>query len=185
MIPQHRKVTEEELIKGCIREDRHCQQEVFRLYAGKMLSLCMRYSRHYMEAEDNLQDAFIKVFDHIDKFEFKGSFEGWIRRIVINTALKKHSKKSYKSEVVGLENFPEYSADPEVFAQLGEEVLLKLIAALPTGYRVVFNLYAIDGYSHKEIADILGVGESTSRSQLAKARSMLQKQIQKLQNIAV
>jgi RNA polymerase sigma-70 factor (ECF subfamily) len=185
MIPQHRNVTEEELIKGCIREDRHCQQEVFRLYAGKMLSLCMRYSRHYMEAEDNLQDAFIKVYDNIEKFESKGSFEGWIRRIVINTALKKHSRKSYKNEVIGMENFPENSADPDVYANLGEEALLKLIAALPTGYRIVFNLYAIDGYSHKEIADMLGVGESTSRSQLAKARSMLQKQVHKLQNIAV
>jgi RNA polymerase sigma factor (sigma-70 family) len=185
LIPQHRNVTEEELIKGCIREDRHCQQEVFRLYAGKMLSLCMRYSRHYMEAEDNLQDAFIKVFDNIHKFQFKGSFEGWIRRIVINTALKKHNKKSYKNEIVGMENFPDSAADPDVYAHLGEETLLKLIAKLPTGYRVVFNLYAIDGYSHKEIADMLGVGESTSRSQLAKARSMLQKQVQKLQNIAV
>lgn len=178
-------MTEKELIEGCIREDRHCQQEVFRLYAGKMLSLCIRYSRHYMEAEDNLQDAFIKVFDKIHKFESKGSFEGWIRRIVINTALKKHSRKSYKNEIYGMEYIPESVSTPAVYSQLGEEELLKLISKLPDGYRLVFNLYAIEGFSHKEIAKALGIGESTSRSQLVKARNMLQKQILKLQNIAV
>jgi len=138
-----------------------------------------------MEAEDILQDAFIKVFDNIGRFEFKGSFEGWIRRIVINTALKNYSKKSFKQEQIGLENQPELPLDPEIYSNLEEEELLRLINRLPDGYRLVFNLYAVEGYSHKEIADLLGIQESTSRSQLVKARKMLQGMIIDLQKIAV
>ena len=178
-------MTEKELIKGCIREDRYHQQELFRRYAGKMLVVCMRYARHEMEAEDILQDAFIKVFDNITKFGFKGSFEGWIRRIVINTALKNYSKKSFRQEQIGLENFPDLQLEPEAYTHLHEEELLRLIARLPEGYRLVFNLNVIEGYSHKEIADMLGIQESTSRSQLVKARKMLQGMIIDLQKIAV
>jgi RNA polymerase sigma-70 factor (ECF subfamily) len=178
-------VTEKELVKGCMREDRRCQQELFLRYSGKMLAVCLRYTRHRMEAEDILQDAFIKVFDNISKFEFKGSFEGWIRRIVINTALKNYSKKSFKQEQIGLENQPELPLEPEIYNTLQEEELLRLINQLPDGYRVVFNLYAVEGYSHKEIADLLGIQESTSRSQLVKARKMLQGMIVDLQKIAV
>ena len=178
-------MTEKELIKGCLKENRRCQQEVFRLYAGKMLSLCMRYARHRMEAEDILQDAFVKVFDNISKFEGKGSFEGWVRRIVINTALKNYRKKSNRNEHIGLEHHIDIPKDPTVYAQLNEEELLRLVAKLPDGYRMVFNLYAIEGFSHKEIAETLNIQESTSRSQLVKARKMLQQQIIKLQKIAV
>jgi RNA polymerase sigma-70 factor (ECF subfamily) len=178
-------VTEKELVKGCLKENQHCQQEVFRLYAGKMLSLCMRYARHRMEAEDILQDAFVKVFDNISKFQGKGSFEGWIRRIVINTALKNYRKKSNRNEQIGLEHHIDIPKDPTVYAQLNEEELLRLVAKLPDGYRLVFNLYAIEGFSHKEIAKMLNIQESTSRSQLVKARKMLQQQIIKLQKIAV
>lgn len=178
-------MTEKELVKGCVREDRRCQQELFLRYSGKMLAVCLRYTRHRMEAEDILQDAFIKVFDNISKFEFKGSFEGWIRRIVINTALKNYSKKSFKQEQIGLENQPELPLEPEIYNTLQEEELLRLISRLPDGYRVVFNLYAVEGYSHKEIADLLGIQESTSRSQLVKARKMLQGMIVDLQKIAV
>ncbi len=178
-------MTEKDLVKGCIREDRSCQQEVFRRYAGKMLNVCRRYTRHYMEAEDILQDAFIQVFDKVHTFKFQGSFEGWIRRIVINTALKNYQKSSFKKEQIGIETYPDNPSAPEVFSQLGEEELLKLVANLPQGYRVVFNLYAIEGYSHKEIAEQLGIGESTSRSQLVKARKMLQSQVLELEEIAV
>ena len=168
-----------------MREDRKCQQEVFRRYASKMMGVCLRYARHQMEAEDLLQDAFIKVYNNISKFEYKGSFEGWIRRIVVNTALKNYSKKSFTYEQIGVEEQSESSAPPEVYAHLHEEELLKLVADLPDGYRVVFNLYAIEGYSHKEISEMLGCQESTSRSQLVKARKLLQSQILKLQKIAV
>jgi RNA polymerase sigma-70 factor (ECF subfamily) len=144
----------------------------------------MRYARHQMEAEDVLQDAFIKIFDRLQQFQNKGSFEGWIRRVVVNTALKTFDRKSFTHEQYGLEVREDYSAaDPGVFSQLGEEELLALIARLPEGYRVVFNLYAIEGYSHAEIADMLGVQESTSRSQLVKARKMLQGMVMDLQKV--
>ncbi|NRB63416.1 MAG: sigma-70 family RNA polymerase sigma factor [Saprospiraceae bacterium] len=178
-------MTEKDLIEGCIRENRECQQEIFSRYAGKMLAVCHRYSRHHMEAEDILQDAFIKVFDNLGKFQFKGSFEGWIRRIVINTALKHYDRKRFTHEQIGLEVTPDQHNDPTVYSHLQSEDLMRLIAALPEGYKLVFNLYAIEGYSHKEIAEMLGIQESTSRSQLVKARKMLQAQIQKMQKIAV
>lgn len=178
-------MTEKEIVQGCIKEDRHCQQALFVRYAGQMLVVCMRYARHYMEAEDILQDAFVKVFDNIHKFQFKGSFEGWIRKIVINTALKNYSKKSFQQEKIGLDHQPEHSMEPESYNNLEYEEMLHLISRLPEGYRLVFNLYAIEGYSHKEIADMLDIQESTSRSQLVKARKMLQGMIVKIQKIAV
>ncbi|MEM6377429.1 MAG: sigma-70 family RNA polymerase sigma factor [Bacteroidota bacterium] len=178
-------MTEQDLIQGCIRGERKCQEAVFRLYAGKMLVVCMRYARHRMEAEDILQDAFIKVFRYINNFQHKGSFEGWIRRIVVNTALKNIDKKSFTNEQIGIEDEKDTGAVPNVYSDLGEAELLKMVASLPDGYRVVFNLYAIEGYSHKEIADLLDIGESTSRSQLVKARKLLQEMILKTQKIAV
>lgn len=173
------------MVQGCIREDRACQQELFQRYAGKMLAVCLRYARHRMEAEDLLQDAFVKVFDNMARFEFKGSFEGWIRRIVINTALKNYSKKSFQQEQIGLDNQPDHALSPCVYDNLGAEHLLNLVNQLPDGYRVVFNLYAVEGYSHKEIGDMLGVQESTSRSQLVKARKMLQTMVLETQKVAI
>lgn len=159
--------------------------EVFRRFAGKMIAVCRRYARHELEAEDILQDAFIKVFDNLGKFEFKGSFEGWVRRIVINTALKNFQRASFQKEQLGLDNFDEQSLEPEAISNLQEEELMDLITRLPDGYRVVFNLYVIEGFSHKEISDMLEIGESTSRSQLVKARKMLKEQIQKIQMIVL
>ena len=178
-------MTEIELIQGCTQENRLCQREIFNRFAGKMMTVCLRYARHRMEAEDLLQDAFIKVFDNIHRFEGKGSFEGWIRRIVINTALKNISKHSFQKENIGMEGVIESSADPSVFSHLTEQELLKIIAKLPDGYRVVFNLYCIEGYSHKEIGELLNIEESTSRSQLTKARAVLQAQVLKSENIIV
>jgi len=177
-------VTEIDLINGCIREDKTCQKEVFKRYAPKMFTICLRYARHRMEAEDLLQDAFIKVYDNIAKFKGEGSFEGWIRRIVVNTALKNCNKSSFKKEKIGVEVYEEKSMAPYVYAHLGEEELLAEIARLPDGYKMVFNLYAIEGFSHKEIAAQLGIQESTSRSQLVKARKMLQARLLKKQKVA-
>jgi RNA polymerase sigma-70 factor (ECF subfamily) len=178
-------MTDFEIIQGCIHEDRRCQRALFSRYAGKMMTVCLRYARHRMEAEDLLQDAFIKVFDHIQSFEGKGSFEGWIRRIVVNTALKNVSRHSFQKEGIGLDGIIESSADPSVFSALSEQELLAMIAQLPQGYRIVFNLYVIEGYSHREIADTLGIEESTSRSQLVKARNTLQNLIHKSQKISL
>lgn len=178
-------MTELELIKGCIRENRLCQQEVFRRYAGKMMAVCLRYSRHHMEAEDILQESFIKVFNNLSKFKFEGSFEGWIRRIVVNTALKNYNKKALRNEQYGQDHYPDIPIEPSVYSDLHEEEILKLVQELPEGYRLVFNLYAIEGYSHKEIAELLEIQESTSRSQLVKARKLLQTKVLQLQKIAV
>jgi RNA polymerase sigma factor (sigma-70 family) len=178
-------LTERELIEGCVRGDSHCQLEVFRLYAGKMLSVCKRYARHEAEAEDMLQDAFVKVFEHMERFEFKGSFEGWVRRIVVNTALKAFQRSSFQKERIGIEVHEDVPIEPEALSHLQEEELLRMIAQLPDGYRVVFNLYVIEGYSHKEIAEMLNIGESTSRSQLVKARKILQDRILRFQTMTL
>ena len=170
-------MTEKELIEGCIREDKSCQKALFLQYAGKMLTVCRRYARHQAEAEDMLQDAFIKIFANLKQFNYQGSFEGWIRKIVVNNALKNIKKSSFKKEQIGVETLPENSTEPLIFSQLNEEVLLKLIKELPDGYRFVFNLYAIEGFSHQEIAEKLGIEASTSRSQLVKARKLLQNKI--------
>jgi RNA polymerase sigma factor (sigma-70 family) len=178
-------VTENEIIQGCLREDRRCQREVFNRYAGKMMTVCLRYTHHRMEAEDVLQDAFIKVFDNIHKFEGKGSFEGWIRRIVVNTALKNTMRHGFQKELFGVENVIEMSEDPSVFSKMTEDELLKIISQLPDGYRTVFNLFVIEDYSHREIGEALGIEESTSRSQLVKARNMLQHKILDAQKITI
>ncbi len=178
-------MTDKELIKGCMREDINCQKMLFERYSGKMMAVCVRYARHRLEAEDILQESFVKVFDNLDKFKFTGSFEGWIRRIVVNTALKTHQKKSFTNEKFALEHFPDKAEAPVAFSRLGEQELLGMIARLPDGYKAVFNLYAIDGYSHKEIAQQLNIKESTSRSQLVKARKMLQVQLEKMQRVAI
>jgi len=178
-------VTETELIQGCVRGNRDCQQVIFRKYAGKMLALALRYAKHQMEAEDIVQEAFIRVFDHMHTFEHKGSFEGWIKRIVINVALKNFSRKRFSQEQIGIDQ--DFDAPVEAPADLlmGVQEILDMVKELPDGYRVVFNLYAIEGYNHKEIADMLGIQESTSRSQLVKARKLLQQKLAGLQKIAV
>jgi RNA polymerase sigma factor (sigma-70 family) len=178
-------VTENDIILGCINEDRECQRDLFNRYAGKMMTVCLRYARHRMEAEDILQDAFIKVFDNVKRFESKGSFEGWVRRIVVNTALKNASRHSFQKEVMGTDNIVENSEDPTVLSKLSEDEILRLIQQLPDGYRIVFNLYCIEGYSHKEIGETLGIEESTSRSQLVKARNMLKNKVKDAQKINI
>jgi len=179
-------LTEEQLIRSCIRGDAPSQKEVFVRYSSRMLGVCHRYARTPSDAEDILQDAFIKVFDKMDQFKFEGSFEGWIRKIVVNTALKKYTVMRYDREVNGIDNLQKENAeDPSAYNHLSQKDLLKLINSLPDGYRMIFNLHVIEGYPHEEIAEMLGIQPGTSRSQLVKARNMLQKQIIELQKVAV
>jgi RNA polymerase sigma factor (sigma-70 family) len=180
-------LTEEELIRGCLREEPACQKELFNRYASRMLGVCNRYARNGNDAEDILQDAFIKVFDKLRQFKFEGSFEGWIRRIMVNTALKKYSLRRYEKEVSGyeLKDRDESGMEPSAYSHLSQKELMELINHLPDGYRLIFNLYVIEGYQHDEIAQMLGIQPGTSRSQLVKARTMLQKQLLELQKIAV
>ncbi len=180
-------MTEVELIKGCLRENATCQKEIFDRFASRMLGVCNRYARNSADAEDILQDAFIKVFNKLDQFKFEGSFEGWVRKIVVNTALKKYSLIRYEKEFTGFD-VPEnqkIQADPAAYSHLTEKDLLVLINSLPDGYRLIFNLYVIEGYQHEEIASMLQIQPGTSRSQLVKARTLLQKQILQLQKVAV
>lgn len=180
-------MTEDELIIGCIREEASCQRAVFERYASRMLGVCHRYARNSADAEDILQDAFIKVFSKIRQFKGDGSFEGWIRKIVVNTALKKYTLTRYSKEIPGYEVGENMQpvADASAFAHLSEKDLLMLINNLPDGYRIIFNLYVMEGYQHEEIAEMLGIQPGTSRSQLVKARLMLQKQILQSQKVAV
>ena len=180
-------LTERDLIEKSLKGDRIAQRNLFDMYSSKMLAVCQRYARTNAEAEDLFQDGFIRVFSNLSKFSYQGSFEGWIRRIMVNTALKSISKSSFKNEQIGIEDYQanDRKAEPQVIAKLSADELLALIDQLPEGYKIVFNLYAIEGYSHKEIAKSLGIEVSTSRSQLVKARRMLQRKIEDLQRIAV
>ena len=178
-------MTEYELIKGCIKHDPACQRLLFDQYAGKMMSVCLRYAHDSMEAEDMLQEGFIRVFNYIEQFKFEGSFEGWIRRVVVNTALKHLQKKRLSFTEINDNHQQAPRLESYAYSNLGEEELMKLIARLPDGYRTIFNLNVIEGYSHEEIAKMLDIQPSTSRSQLVKARKMLQNQILNLQKIAV
>jgi len=178
-------LNEKDLIKGCLEGNRVCQKDLFELYAPKMMSVCRRYARHHLEAQDMMQEGFIKMFTNLHKFSHEGSFEGWVRRIMINTALKKVSRKSFKNEEIGISDHYDNSVDETVLAKMSADELLVMVEELPDGYRVVFNMYVMEGYSHKEIGEALNIGESTSRSQLVKARRILQNKIIESQKIAV
>lgn len=149
------------------------------------MAVCLRYAQDQMEAEDMLQDGFIRVFSNMHQFKFEGSFEGWIRRVIVNAALKRLQKRKMHFQEITDRNEDAPRMEPYVYNHLGEAELMQLIQQLPDGYRTVFNLNVIEGYSHEEIAEMLGIQAGTSRSQLVKARKMLQQQILERQKIAV
>jgi len=176
-------LSEEELIRGCLRGNAQCQRSLYERFAGKMYAVCLRYARSSSDASDMLQEGFVKVFTKLEQFHFQGSFEGWIRRIMINTALRTYQRQRFDQETTGYENLPDMPVEPDAISALSEAELLKLIAKLPDGYRMVFNMVAIEGFSHAEAADLLGIQESTSRSQLTKARRWLSEQVLLLQKV--
>jgi len=178
-------VTEEAIIKGCIKNNAACQQMLFNAYAGKMLSVCYRYTGNQHDAEDILQEAFIKIFAHLHQFKFEGSFEGWLRRIVVNTALKALQKKKLHFAEVNETSSGGLQVEPDTISSLQAEQLMKMLQNLPDGYRVVFNLYVIEGYDHEEIASMLNIQTSTSRSQLVKARKLLQQMVKNSEKMPV
>ncbi|MDB4161691.1 sigma-70 family RNA polymerase sigma factor [Bacteroidia bacterium] len=167
------QLDERELIKGCVKNDVHSQQALYEHFAPKMMGVSMRYCTSKMEAEDVLQDAFIKIFDKIKTFKGEGSFEGWIRKIVVFTALKSNDKRVSKFEPGSLENVQEQSFDAKAISNMETANLLSILQELPEGYRAVFNLYAIEGYSHKEIGKILDISDVTSRTQYSRAKQHL------------
>jgi RNA polymerase sigma-70 factor (ECF subfamily) len=170
-----------EVINGCMKGDRKCQQIIYEKFYGKMLAVCMRYSKSREEARDILQDGFIKVFTNIKKYGSTGSFEGWLRRIMINTAIDniRRSKHLLQSTVPDdiTDTSDEVNDEEEnnKFADITSEQIMEAVQQLSPAYRTVFNMYVIDGYSHKEIAQRLGISEGASKSNLAKAKRNLRK----------
>lgn len=165
-----------QLIHKCKRNDIKAQSEIYHLFAGKMFALCLKYSKNKQEAEDNLQDAFITIFDKIYQFKFKGSFEGWMKRIVINIALQTYRQKSVLNLIEN--NLPDEVELEVNDDEISLDFLLKIIQELPERYRMVFNLYVLDGYSHKEISNLLGIAEGTSKSNLSRARLILKGKVE-------
>lgn len=170
------------LVNECAKGNSKAQRALFDKFAPKMLAVCQRYLRNNQEAEDVLQDGFVKVFQKIVDFKMEGSLEGWIRRIVVNTALDTIRRNKKLLDDVQVEeaqykvSFTDHQFDGMDLAQL-----MKLINEMPDGYRIVFNMFAIEGYSHKEIADTLGVTENTSKSQYSRARAFLRTQLELLE----
>ena len=167
------------LVEGCKKGDRKAQEVLYQQFGRRMFGVCLRYAHDYATAEDILQDGFIKVYNGISGFRGEGSLEGWIRRIIVNTAIEQY-RKSVRLHV--LMEYEERYADPieeNALSDLKLEDLLNLIQELPDGFRTVFNLHVIEGYTHKEIAEKLEISEGTSKSQLARARKLLQKKILK------
>ncbi len=167
------------LVEGCRRQDRIVQRQLYERFAGKLFVVCKRYVKDPDEAEDVLQDSFVKIYRHIDSFRFECPLEAWLKRIVINTALK-HLRKQKPWEHTADEHQldPLFPQADESLPALNYQYLLKLIQELPTGCRTVFNLYAIEGYNHPEIAEMLDIAEGTSKSQYARARNLLQQKLQ-------
>lgn len=170
-----------ELAERCKKQDRQAQKELFDTYAASMLSLCCRYIKDRAEAEDVMITGFTKIFSRIDQYKGEGSFEGWMRKVIVNEALSQLRKTKNMYLEMDLEVADRQPDLQPLENNLEAEDLLKVITELPEGYRIVFNLFAIDGYSHKEIADQLGISENTSKSQLSRARTHLQKSLLELE----
>lgn len=174
------------LIKQCQKNKRQAQAEIYKRFSAKLFSVCLRYSNHYEDAQDNFQEGFIQIFNKIDQFRFQGSFEGWMRRIMVNYCIEKHREKNHLF-VINEEITPDYdSEEPDLDSTDDQdftyEELLDFIKQLPDRYRQVFNLYVIDGYTHQQIADLLHISVGTSKSNLSRAREKL---IEMIKNSAI
>lgn len=174
-------MNEQQLIEGCRKGDRRAQKELYDTYSRKMMGVCLRYVDDRETARDLLQDGFVKVFTGLGSYAGSGSFEGWMRRIFVNCALEYLRRSDVLREATDLENTAELiHPDSSAISDLSAAELMRLVSELPTGFRTVFNMFAIEGYSHKEIGEMLGITESTSRSQYTRAKQLLQRRINAL-----
>lgn len=170
-----------ELITLCKKGDSSAQSELYKRFSKKLWGVCLRYAKSQMSAEDIMQEGFIRIFKYLDQYKGEGSFEGWMRRTMVNTAINYYKKNlSSKDEsdiddMIGIQ-----SSNADAVSQMSANEILSLVQSLPSGYRTVFNLYVIEGLSHKDIATQLNISENTSKSQLSRARSILQEKILKL-----
>ncbi len=175
MTPErNQNISDSDLIRGCMQSDRRMQEELYRRFSPRMYAVCLRYAGNAEEAEDILQEGFIKVFKKLDSFRNEGSFEGWIRRIFVNTAIEHFRRKKYLLPVTEKEENTIEGKYISVLDELGAKDIMALVQELSPGYRTVFNMYVVEGYTHKEIADQLGISEGTSKSQLSRAKVILQ-----------
>jgi RNA polymerase sigma factor (sigma-70 family) len=167
------------IIKGCLAGDRRDQELLYRRHSSKLYGVSLQYSGNDEEARDILQEGFIKIFENLHNYKHEGSFEGWIRRIVVNTALEKFRSRHNLFRVDDIDTIQEPEAEPDTedYSGLQAVDLLYIIRELPPKYRMVFNLYAIEGYSHKEIGEMMNISEGTSKSNLSRARSILQRRV--------
>ena len=171
-------MTDQELANGCLKGQRESQQMLWKLYARKMMSVCLRYCDSREEAEDVMQDGFVKVFEKIGQWQGSGALGGWIRTIMVNTALTYLRSRNKWRNSVDLDAAEELDAEEvDAVSKMNEISLLNLIEKMPTGYRTVFNLFAIEGYGHQEIAEAMGISESTSKTQFHKAKNWLKKNL--------
>ncbi len=171
---------EANLIKNCIAGDRHSQSALYAMFAPKMFVVCLRYSRNREEAEEILQEGFLKTFQFLHQFKEEGSLEGWIRKIMVNCALQKLRSKRQLTSVLNIESYEnEFVLPDSIEERVSSKDLLQIIMLLPPAYKMVFNLYVFEGYKHREIAEILGISEGTSKSNLSDARTLLKKYINK------
>jgi len=171
-------MTVAEIIHSCILEKPQGQRELVRKYAPMLMTVSRRYAMAHYGAQDIIQDAFINIFRAIAQFdESKGSFEGWMRKITVNTALKAIRKNKLGLTQLDSQEKKVFSVDPDIYKRLGAEELMELISLLPEKYRIVFNLNCIEGYNHREISEMLGIEEVSSRSNLSRAKSILRKKI--------
>ena len=166
----------EQLINDCKKNDIKAQEQLYRQYAPKLFSVCLKYSRNYTEAQDNLQDGFLLIFEKIHLFSFKGSFDGWAKRVMINHVLQQYRKTTFLELVNDVVDESEIEIEDE---NINLDFLLKIVQELPDRYRLVFNLYVLDDYSHKEIAEMLSISIGTSKSNLARAKMILKEKIDK------
>lgn len=171
----------ESLLEGCKRGDRKSQEGLYYQLSGRMMAVCMRYAKDRTEAEDMLQIGFVKVFQKIAEFRNEGSFEGWIRRIMVNSAIEIYRKNLRTLSVVDIDEVHDVVQSTFDMSGLEARDLMKLIQQLSSGYRMVFNMYVIEGYSHKEIAETLGISEGASKSQLSRARAILKEKILRME----
>jgi RNA polymerase sigma-70 factor (ECF subfamily) len=171
-----------DIIKKCASGNVRAQEKLYRMFAPKMFGVCLRYAKDRTEAEDNLQDGFVNVFSNIKKFRHEGSFEGWIRRIMVNVSLSKFRKQHVLHPVEDMGQYETQTFSEEILAKIAAEDLIGLIQQLPPRYRMVFNLFVMEGMSHQEISEAMNISEGTSKSNLARAREILKRKVRELYN---
>ena len=173
-------LSEKNLLEGCLKGDSSCQKALYETYKVMLFRVCLRYAKDRQEAEDMLQDGFIKIYSDLHQFRFQGPLGAWMRRVVVNVALQHLRKHKNFQNMVDLEYISNDHRTNEVAtSNLNAEALTKLIQQLPVGYRTVFNLYVVEGYSHKEIAEMMNININTSKSQLSKAKATLRQQLER------